>query len=65
VIDETENKETEAELGRKNTQAKNDILKARAQASNRYVTTFEPQLFCHSRGPRNLNSISRYNNVLR
>ena len=45
VIDETENKETEAELGRKNTQAKNDILKARAQASNRYVTTFEPSCF--------------------
>ena len=45
VIGETENKETEAELGRKNTQAKNDILKARAQASNRYVTTFEPSCF--------------------
>ena len=45
VIDETENEETEAELGRKNTQAKNDILKARAQASNRYVTTFEPSCF--------------------
>jgi uncharacterized membrane protein required for colicin V production len=49
VIDETENKENQtvakAELERQKNQEKNDILKAKARASNRYATTFEPSCF--------------------
>lgn len=49
VIDETENKENQtvakAELEKQKNQEKNDILKAKARASNRYATTFEPSCF--------------------
>jgi hypothetical protein len=49
VIDETENKENQtvakAELERQKNQEKNDILKAKARASNRYATAFEPSCF--------------------
>jgi hypothetical protein len=49
VIDETENKKNQtvakAELERQKNQEKNDILKAKARASNRYATTFEPSCF--------------------
>jgi uncharacterized membrane protein required for colicin V production len=49
VIDETENKKNQtvakAELERQKNQEKNDILKAKARASNRYATAFEPSCF--------------------
>ncbi len=49
VIDETENKENQtvakAELEKQKNREKNDILKAKARASNRYATTFEPSCF--------------------
>jgi uncharacterized membrane protein required for colicin V production len=49
VIDETENKENQtvakAELEKQKNQEKNDILKAKARASNRYATAFEPSCF--------------------
>ena len=47
AIEETEDKEaqTEADLGKQQTQRKNNISKAKAKASHRYATAFEPSCF--------------------
>ena len=42
---ETKAHRAEAELERQQTQEKNDLLKAKAKASSRYVTAFEPSCF--------------------